>query len=143
RLETKAQWQRHSLVEVSDEAPSGTGALQEGTTFDLLLNTGAADVLVHHGGLRGVTGTIGASGVYQVNDSRGPIALVPDVRIGSAAGFAFEEVKLGRWSLLAGARVDRRHLAADANPSLAFSSQTRDYTAWSGDMGLVFRPLET
>src|SRR5439155_10240699 len=97
RLETKAQWQRHSLVEVSDEAPSGTGALQEGTTFDLLLNTGAVDVLVHHGGLRGVTGTIGASGVYQMNDSRGPIALVPDVRIGSAAGFACAQVKLVGW----------------------------------------------
>ena len=142
RLEAKAQWQRHSLIEVSDEAPSGTGLRQEGTTFDLLLNTASADVLLHHGGRRGVTGTLGASAVYQVNDSRGPIALVPDAGIGSAAGFAFEQVNVGHWSLLAGGRIDRRHLRADANPSLALSSQVRDYTAWSGDLGLVFRPFE-
>src|SRR5438552_5957931 len=48
RLETKAQWQRHSLIEVSDTGTSSSGAPLEGTAFDLLLNTLTVDVLGHH-----------------------------------------------------------------------------------------------
>jgi outer membrane receptor protein involved in Fe transport len=43
--------------------------------------------------------------------------------------------------LLAGARVDRRRLTADSNATLALSSQARDYTAVSGDAGVVYRPV--
>src|SRR5216110_585037 len=39
RLETKAQWQRHSLIEVADTGTSAGGTPLEGTAFDLLLNT--------------------------------------------------------------------------------------------------------
>src|SRR3989475_13031418 len=49
RLETKAQWQRHSLIEVSDTGTSSSGTPLEGTAFDLLLNTTSLDVLAHHG----------------------------------------------------------------------------------------------
>jgi iron complex outermembrane receptor protein len=143
RLETKAQWQRHGLVEVADAGTSagGGGAPLEGTALDLLLNTGTLDVLAHHGGER-IRGTVGLSGVYQVNDTRGPIALVPDARVRSAAGFVFEEAALGRgrWSLLAGARVDLRRVTADSNAALALSPQVRSYTALSGTAGLVYRP---
>src|SRR5438093_235824 len=50
RLETKAQWQRHWLSEVSDTGTGGGpgGQPLEGTTFDLLLNTLTLDVLAHH-----------------------------------------------------------------------------------------------
>ena len=41
------------------------------------------------------------------------------------------------------ARIDLRRLAADSNTSLALPSQTRDYSALSGDAGLVYRPLST
>src|SRR5439155_756176 len=143
RLETKAQWQRHSLVEVSDTGTGPTGTPFEGTAFDLLLNTTSLDVLAHHGAGSALRGTVGVSGLYQTNDTRGPIPLVPDARVRSAAGFAFEQATRGRWSALAGGRVDVRRLTADGNATLALAPQQRDYTAWSGDVGVVYRPIET
>ena len=130
-FEAKGQWQRHSLIEVSDEA----------TAFDLLLNTATLDVLLHHPAGPRVRGTIGASGLYQTNATRGPIPLVPGARVRAAALFAFEQATLGRWSLLAGGRVDARHLAADSNATLGLSPQTRDYVAWSANVGFVYRPM--
>ncbi|PYO84260.1 MAG: hypothetical protein DMD65_03485 [Gemmatimonadetes bacterium] len=123
RLETKAQWQRHWLSEVSDTGTGGGpgGQPLEGTTFDLLLNTLTLDVLAHHaaGGEAHVQGTVGVSGVYQVNHTRGPVPLVPDARARSAAAFVFEELALarGRWSLLTGGRIDLRRLTADSPPT--------------------------
>ncbi|PYP10970.1 MAG: hypothetical protein DMD56_07785, partial [Gemmatimonadetes bacterium] len=140
RLETKAQWQRHSLIEVSDTGTSPSGAPLEGTAFDLLLNTLTVDVLAHHTAGSRVRGTLGASGFYQTNDTRGRIPLVPAARAGAAAVFDFVEVGLGRVSVLAGGRVDVRRLAADANAALGRSDETRDYTALSGTLGVVYRP---
>src|SRR6266581_3160569 len=143
RLETKAQWQRHSLIEVSDTGTGPTGAPLEGTAFDLLLNTTSLDLLAHHGAGSALRGTVGISGLRQTNETRGPIPLVPDARVRSAAAFVFEQATLGRWSVLAGGRVDRRRLTVDSNATLTLAPQQRDYTAWSGDAGLVYRPVET
>src|SRR5438876_700669 len=146
RLETKAQWQRHWLSEVSDTGTGGGpgGQPLEGTTFDLLLNTLTLDVLAHHaaGGEAHVQGTVGVAGVSQVNHTRGPVPLVPDARARSAAAFVFEELALagGRWTLLAGGRIDLRRLTADSNPALALGPERRDYTALSGTVGVVYRP---
>ena len=140
RLETKAQWQRHWLSEVSDTGTGAGGQPLEGTTFDLLLNTATLDILAHHAAGARLRGTVGLSGVYQVNDTRGPIPLVPDAHVRSGALFVFEEAALGRIGLLAGARVDVRRLTADSNATLRLSSQTRDYTALSGNVGVVYRP---
>ena len=139
RVETKAQWQRHSLVEVADTGVGAGGAPLEGTAFDLLLNTLTLDVLAHHTAGARVHGTLGVSGLTQSNDTRGRIPLVPDARLRSGAVFAFEQAVLGRLSLLAGARVDVRRLTADSNAKLGLSSQTRDYTAFSGNVGIVYR----
>ena len=54
----------------------------------------------------------------------------------------FEQADLGRWSVLGGARVDLRRLDADSNSDLALSAQRRDYHAWSGDVGVAYRPAE-
>src|SRR5437879_9728012 len=85
RLETKAQWQRHSLVEVSDTGTSPMGAPLEGTAFDLLLNTTSLDVLAHHGAGSTGRGTVGVSGLYQTKDTRRPSPPVPDPRVRWAA----------------------------------------------------------
>src|SRR5439155_19924452 len=97
RLEAKGQWQRHSLIEVSDEA----------TAFDLLLNTATLDVLLHHPAGPRVRGTLGASGLYQTNATRGPIPLVPGARVRAAALFAFEQATLDRKST----RLNSSHVA--------------------------------
>jgi len=135
RLETKAQWQNHSLIEVADSAGvPGT----ESDQFNLLLNTYTLDVIAHHGN-QPLHGAVGVSGLYQNNDSRGPIPLVPDARTSSGALFAFEEWDRGRWALSGGARVDTRHLENDANADLALPEGSRDDTQGSADLGLVYR----
>ncbi|HET7378956.1 MAG TPA: TonB-dependent receptor [Gaiellales bacterium] len=137
-LEAKGQFQRHWLAEVV-EGDSASG--EQG--FDLLLNTTSLDLLAHHGAGRRIAGTLGASAYYQNSATRGQEPLVPDARASGAAAYAYEQVSLSeRWRLLAGARVDLRRLRADSNTDLALPNERRDYTAWSGDVGLVFRPAE-
>ena len=138
RLEARAQWQRHWIAENSDEAPAPGGGTEEGRVFDLLLNTGTLDLLLHHRLGSHVTGTVGLSGMLQSNDSRGPEALIPDARTRDGAVFALERADLGRWSLLAGARIDVRGIDADANADLALPATSRRNTAATGDVGLVF-----
>jgi outer membrane receptor protein involved in Fe transport len=138
RLEVRGQWQRHSLIELADESGVLNGG--ESPVFDLLLNTWTLDLLAHHARGQWLSGTAGVSGMLQDNDSRGPEPLVPDARMRSGAAFVFEEATLGAWSLLGGARVDRRRLAADANVDLALAAQRRDYAAATGDLGVIFRP---
>jgi len=142
RFVAQGQFQRHSLIEVSDDTvPGGGGSKTETEAFNLLLQTGSLDLLAYHGS-GALRGTLGLSGVSQWNDASGRIPLVPDARIASGAAFAFEQLALagGRWSLLAGARVDARRLNAGADTALAMMAQTRNATAWSGDFGIVFRP---
>ncbi len=143
RLEVKAQGQRHWIAENSDEAPAPAGGTEEGRVFDLVLKTGTLDVLLHHTIGPQISGTVGLSGMLQDNDSRGPEALVPDARTKNGALFGLERMELGRWSILAGARVDVRGIDADATPELALPATSRDYTAVTGDLGTVFRLTPT
>lgn len=142
RLEPKLQWQRHSLAEVSDElGPGGAPTGTETEVFNLLLNTLTADVLAHHGGDGRLHGTLGVSGEHQSSDSRGIIPLVPDARLTTGAAFGFEQLDVGRVSVVAGARGDVRSLSADANAELSLSDQTRHSSALSGDVGVVVQPV--
>jgi Outer membrane receptor proteins, mostly Fe transport len=155
RLETKAQFQRHSLLEVSDDlctidptacavelAASTTAAPMEQTAFDLLLNTGTVDVLAHHALSENVRGVAGVSGLFQKNESRGPIFLIPSATTSSGAAFAFEEATAGMFTFAAGARIDARRTSADANPSIGLTADKEiTYTEPSGNVGLVFRPI--
>lgn len=147
RLQTKAQFQRHSLVEVSDDlctidpvacASIPAGGPKEQTAFDLLLNTGTLDVLAHHAISSKVHGVVGISGLFQGNDSRGPIVLIPDATTQSAAAFFFEEADLGKLGLAFGARVDARSVSAKANTSLGLGSEDdRDWSEPSANAGFV------
>jgi len=148
-LETKAQWERHSLIELSDEALADSTAIAPATSsggkeqeaFHLLLDSFSLDLLAHHRIGGKLNGTVGVSGLLQFNDTQGPIPLVPDASTSSAGAFVFEEARLGRWSVLGGARADVRKLKADANPGLALvADDERDWSAFSSDMGAVFRP---
>ncbi|MEP6507876.1 MAG: TonB-dependent receptor, partial [Gemmatimonadales bacterium] len=151
RLETKAQFQRHSLLEVSDDLctvdPTACASLpasapMEQTAFDLLLNTGTLDILAHHSLNDAIHGVVGLSGLYQSNNSRGPIFLIPSATTTSGAAFAFEEATAGMWTLAAGARFDARKTSADANSSIGLASDKEiTYTEPSGNVGLVFRPI--
>ena len=138
RFECKAQWQNHSMIEIARE-PVGAGTPGiEAEQFHLVLDTYALDLLAHHtaGPLRG---TLGVSGLAQTNDTQGPIPVVPDARMHSGAAFAFEELEHGRWSFVAGARVDRRHLETDADAILGLPADSREDLEASADGGVLYR----
>jgi iron complex outermembrane recepter protein len=146
RLETKAQYQRHSLAEVSDDcvpAPGQTTCtkVKDQQTFGLVLNTGTLDLLAHHGGTSALTGTVGVSGMVQGSSSSGPIFLVPSAAINSAAAFAFEQLTLGPIDLVAGARGDSRHLSSDAQTQIERAADHRSWSAATGDAGIVYHPM--
>src|SRR5437762_428861 len=126
RLEAKGQLQRHSLIELADDT-TGT----ESEAFNLLLRTASLDLLAHHGSV-----TLGATAVGQTNDASGREPIVPDANTVSGAAFGFGQWRLGgpasRWSLLAGARIDARHLSVDRDDSLGTVAQDRSSSAWSG-----------
>ena len=132
RLEAKAQVQRHSLIEIADDS---TG--KESEQFNLLLQTGSLDLLLHHGGT-----TFGITTVSQHNDATGREPIVPNASTLSGAAFAFQQWSpgSGRWTLLAGLRADARRLSADRNDSLGVVAQDRNSRAWSGNAGVVFSP---
>ena len=136
RLEAKGQFQRHRLREISDSATAQSEA------FNLLLQTASLDLLAHHSRGKGLRGTIGLSGLLQGNNASGRIPLVPDANLATGGAFAFEQLTTGKWSFLAGARLDTRRLHADRDTSLAVPDQTRRYNAWSADGGIVFHPVE-
>jgi len=132
RLEAKAQVQRHSLIEIADDS---TG--KESEQFNLLLQTGSLDLLLHHGGT-----TFGITTVGQHNDAGGREPIVPNASTLSGAAFALQQWSpgSGRWTLLAGLRADARRLSADRNDSLGVVAQDRNSQAWSGNAGVVFSP---
>src|SRR3989449_1485904 len=132
RLEAKAQVQRHSLIEIADDS-TGT----ESEQFNLLLQTGSLDVLLHHGGT-----TFGITTVGQRNDASGREPIVPNASVLSGAAFAVEQWSpgSGQWTLLAGLRADARRLHADRDDSLGVVGQDRNSQAWSGNGGVVFTP---
>ncbi len=132
RLEAKAQLQRHSLIEIADDT-TGT----ESEQFNLMLQTGSLDVLLHHGGT-----TFGVTTIGQHNDASGREPIVPNASVLSAAAFAFEHWSpaSGRFTFLAGVRADARRLSADRNDSLGVAAQDRNSQAWSGNVGFVFTP---
>src|SRR6267143_321321 len=132
RLEAKAQVQRHSLIEIADDS-TGT----ESEQFNLLLQTGSLDLLLHHGGT-----TFGITTVGQSNDASGREPIVPNASILSGAAFAFDQWSpgSGRVTFLAGLRADSRRLSAEHNDSLGVVAQDRSAHAWSGNAGVVLTP---
>ena len=142
RFETKAQYQRHSLAEVSDDCvpiprASTCQKVKDQPAFGLVLNTGTVDAMVHHGGGDGLSGTVGVSGMYQSSGTSGPIFIVPSATIGAAGAFALEQFTTGPVSVLAGGRVDTRSLSSDAQPEIVRPSDSRSWSALSGDAGVI------
>jgi len=137
RLEVKAQWQRHWLEEVVGDSRAGLAP----PPIELLLTTTSADVLLHHTRGDWLKGTIGVSGMYQTNLTSGVDPLIPNATTSTGGAFVFEQATKGKLSLLAGLRGDYGKINADSNTDLALSAQTRNGSAFSGDIGAVYRPV--
>ena len=146
RFETKAQYQRHSLTEVSDDCQPAPGQttcvkVKDQRAFGLVLNTGTADVLAHHTLGGALSGTIGVSAMYQNSGTSGPIFLVPGATTTSVGAFSFEQLTFGAVSLVGGVRSDTRSLTSDASAPLSLAADSRSWSAFTGDVGLVIRPI--
>jgi len=144
RLETKAQYQRHSLTEVSDDcvpAPGQTTCVKvkDRPAFGLVLNTGTVDVMLHAPSGDHNVATVGVSGMYQSSGSTGPIFLVPSATLSNGAVFALDEASFGPLTLIAGARTEGRSLSADANTALQSPSDSRSWNATTEDIGALFK----
>lgn len=144
RVESKAQYQFHSLTEVSDDcvpAPGQTTCVKvkDRPAFSMTLNTGSADFMLHAGSGAHAGATIGVSGLYQSSNSTGPIFLIPSGTTASGAVFALGQAPFGRLTLMAGARADTRRQDADALAVLSSPSETRSWNASTADVGAVFR----
>ena len=145
RFETKAQYQRHSLAEVSDDCQPAPGQttcvkVKDQQAFGLVLNTGTVDLLAHHT-LGALSGTIGASTMYQNSGTSGPIFLVPSATTTSVGAFSFEQLTFGMVSLVGGVRGDTRSLSTDASVPLSLAADNRSWSAFTGDVGFVIRPI--
>jgi iron complex outermembrane recepter protein len=144
RIETKAQYQFHSLTEVSDDcvpAPGQTTCVKvkDRPAFSMVLNTGSADVMLHAGSGAHGGATIGVSGLYQSSGSTGPIFLIPSGTISNAAVFALAEAPAGPVTFMVGARSDARHLDADALAELQSQADSRSWNATTADAGAVYK----
>jgi len=138
-LEARGQWQHHSLIEMADEADSA-GIIVKGTEseqFNLALSTISSEILAHHGSGR-VQGTLGLSGRTQTNDTKGPIALVPDADVKAGGAFLLERFEFGKLAILGGVRGDFQEIHAESNEDLGTTEQKRDYRQLSGSAGLVY-----
>jgi iron complex outermembrane receptor protein len=94
---------------------------------------------LHHRPLGPVAGTLGVSAMASRFANRGSESLIPDSDTRTAAVYAFEQAELGRWRATAGARYDRRTLAARADPRLGVAAQRRAFDALTGSAGLLYR----
>ena len=146
RFETKAQYQRHAVTEVSDDCQPAPGQttcakVKDQQAFGLVLNTGSIDLLAHHSTGDHVAGTVGISGMYQLSGTSGPIFLVPGATTSAGGIFAFEQAAFGSVTFVGGARADARRLSSDANPVLALTADTRSWSNASGDVGIVIHAL--
>lgn len=148
RLETKAQFQRHGLTEVSDDCQPAPGEttcqkVKDQKAFGLTLNTGTLDILAHHSLTSQMRGTIGVSGLLQSSTTQGPIFLVPEATGKSFAAFAMEEFTAGLVTFTAGVRGDTRDLSTDASAPLSLPAHSRTWSNASGDAGIVVRPISS
>ncbi len=149
RLEWISTWQQNRRKEFGEhEEPAHLSALlfsEPDSGHDpalyLRLSTLTSDVFIHHHPVGLLFGTFGLSGMYQRNETLAEESLIPGARVWNAAAFVFEELTLHRLTINGGVRLDVRRLDVEDNEELDVASQTRNYRAFSGAVGLAWQPI--
>ncbi len=103
-----------------------------GTTFDN--QTVEGELLLSHRKIGALVGSIGGWYLNRQFASSGAEALSPPIGQDSAAGFMYEEVTWPHATLQFGGRLDH----TSYQPEITLPS--RDFTEWSGSVGLLIRP---
>ncbi len=135
RLELKGGWERSRRREFADSATSEVA-------LGLLQKTWSGSLQYHHPALGRLYGIVGVSGYRTGFDKFGEETLIPDNRVWTAGVYAFEQADLGRWNLSLGARYDYRHLDVDRDDVLGVAAQTRTWSSFAGNLGVLYRVSE-
>ena len=135
----------------SNKEGSPRNKLPGDIVVDLLLENYNARCVLEHGPIGPVSGQLGFEYLYSDQDTRGEVPLLPSAEIRNFAGFAYEEVQWGSFSLSLGARLDIRSQEAMPNEILRLpdydAAETdevlrQNYSVFSGAAGLVYRLSE-
>jgi iron complex outermembrane recepter protein len=105
--------------------------------FHLQLFTNSLDARWRHPAWNRLSGTVGASAIYQGNQTLGRAFLIPGYDLGQGAVYAQEELSLGRVTLSAGARTDlisQTTLPYD-DQGIRSAAGTRRWNGFSGSLG--------
>ncbi|HJS46659.1 MAG TPA: TonB-dependent receptor [Gemmatimonadales bacterium] len=135
RLDLIGGWQENRRREFE---AAGDAAVALG----LASRTGTLEAHLHHAPLGPLVGTVGLSLAHTDVGTFGEEFLVPESRDLAFGVFAFEQGELGRLTITAGARFDARSLEVDAEPALGNPDDSRDWTAATGSLGLLYRVAE-
>ena len=138
RLEITAGYERNRRREFEESGAEQAGDLALG----LLSKTYSSEVHFHHAPSGPWRGTLGLSGLLTSFEKSGEETLIPNSNMRNAGVFAFEQGEFGRTTVSAGARLDYRVLHADEDLDLGVRDQTRRWTSFSGNLGLLYRVSE-
>ena len=136
RLEGDFGWERNDREELESREAEAAGDIE----LALVATTLTGNLHLHHATSARTAGVIGVQGQRTDVDIGGEEALVPASRTTNVAAYVFEQLDLGRVQLSLGARIDRRTLSHDANGDLGLEAGERDWTAVSGNAGILLRP---
>jgi iron complex outermembrane receptor protein len=135
-LDVSAFYERNQRQEFEEE-----GAAE--AALGLLATTWTGSVKLHHPSVGPFAGIVGIDGLTGTVDKFGEEPLVPDSRTGAVGAFLYEQADAGAWSFSLGGRYDYRQLTVDADADLGVTAQTREYSAFAGTLGALYRLSRT
>ncbi len=140
RLELVTAVQQNQRREFGHHDEGDGQMIGEGPALHLQLSTATADARIHHRPIGRVFGTVGASGLWQKNETLAEETLIPGATTLNGAVYITEELVLPTVTLDAGVRFDARSLNNEASEELGLSVSSRRYTAITGALGAAWQP---
>ncbi len=110
--------------------------------LELISPTATLDVKAHHRPVGSLFGTVGISFLRQEVDSRRENRLLPNSLTNNYAVFVFEELHTSSLVVSGGLRFDSRSVDVKTSDVLNVAGQKRSYSALTGSVGAVYRPVE-
>lgn len=135
----------------SNNSGSPRENLPDDIVIDLLLKSYNGRLELKHDKIGIFAGKLGVDYMYEDQNTRGDVPLVPSATITNFAGFIFEEAKSGPFALSLGIRFDRRNQKTQPNETLRLPDYdegetddvlTQDYNIFSGSIGVVYQFIQ-
>ena len=130
RLEGSLGWEQNRRREYDSTAAKYVA-------LGLLARSVNAQATLHHAPIGMMSGTIGVSYGGESFRKFGKETLIPSTDGDGIAVFVFEQAKLGRLALSAGARYDAKRLLAHDDSVLRLESESRRWGAFTGNVGAL------